>query len=121
MAKTTGKRSGKKATKAAAVREFLKNNPESSNVQVRAALNSNGIEITPNYVSVIKGQDRDRAERKRGGPKTRRARKAASTAGVGVHEIKLAASLIRSCGGAQEAKRALAAAEDVARAFETKI
>lgn len=101
-------------SKAQAVREYRRQNPEASNDQVVAALKTRGIDITPNYVSVVKSQDKKRQRKMAGAaaPPPRRA------GGVGVEQIKLAARLIRACGGAQEAKGAIEAAEEVARALQ---
>jgi hypothetical protein len=101
-------------SKAQAVREFRRQNPEASNDQVVAALKTRGIEITPNYVSVVKSQDKMRERKKAGAAATPPRR---PVGGVGVEQIKLAARLIRACGGAQEAKGAIEAAEEVARAL----
>ncbi len=113
----TAKRSGG-PNKAAAVRDYVNVNPRASNDQVVAALEGQGISVTPNYVSVVKSQDRARS--RTGGTKTKRGRTGANSAGVGLDEVKQAASLIRSCGGIEKAKAAIAAAEDVARALEAR-
>ena len=105
-----------KPNKAAAVRDYVRQHPEASNNEVVAGLKSQNITITPNYVSVIKRQDR--ARQTQSGTTTRRGRGATLGAGVGIDEIKLAANLIRVCGSLEGAKLALNTANEVARALD---
>jgi hypothetical protein len=51
-------------SKAQAVRDYRRQNPDASNDQVVAALKERGIQITPNNVSVDKSQDNTRARKK---------------------------------------------------------
>jgi len=104
-------------SKAEAVREHLRTNPGASNEEVVTALKKQGITITPNYVSVVKSQARER-ERKKQAAQTGSSGQVAAAAGIGLQQIKLAANLIRACGGVKEARMAIDAAEDVARALE---
>ena len=104
-------------SKAEAVREHLRNNPEASNDEVVTALKKQGITITPNYVSVVKSQARER-ERRKQVSQTGSSGQLAAAAGIGLQEIKMAANLIRAAGGVKEARMAIEAAEDIARALE---
>ena len=61
---------GAKASKAAAVREYLKANPQAKGKAVVAALKVKGITISPNYVSMIKSKDLAKSSRKPGVPES---------------------------------------------------
>lgn len=104
-------------SKAEAVREHLRANPSASNDEVVSALKKQGITITSNYVSVVKSQARER-ERRKQASETGSSGQLAAEAGLGLQQIKMAANLIRVCGGVKEARMAIDAAEDVARALE---
>ena len=108
MAMTATKRrrktTGKKQNKSAAIRAYLEAHEGAKPKEVVEALSANGLEITPNLVSMIKG--------KVGSKKTRgRAR----VGGNGVpSNIEHVVQFVRACGGMNEAKKVLLGAEQLA-------
>jgi hypothetical protein len=101
----------KTVNKSESVRDYLKANPGIANKDVSDTLTKQGIEVSPNYVSSIKGKmTANKGKRKR--------RQTAATAmsvktGVGIPEIKAAFALLKHCGSITLAKEALAAAVEI--------
>jgi hypothetical protein len=91
-------------SKAHAVRDYLKANPQAGNVEVARALAEKGIKVTAKYVSNIKHV-----------MKTRRqvVKKVVTEKGVGIPEIKAALALLKVSGTGEAARAALAAAEEI--------
>jgi RNase P/RNase MRP subunit POP5 len=92
------------ATKKRAVRDYLKAHPRAKRSQVVEALKEQGIDVSPNYVSLVKA-------------KRRRRRQVVATVvqqrDVGIAEIKAALACLKVCGSVRAAKEALAAADDI--------
>jgi hypothetical protein len=101
----------KEVNKSQAVREFMAANPAASPKEVSETLTKKGIEVSPNYVSNVKGKMTARKG------KRKRRQKAAEVAsvktGIGISEIKAAFALLKHCGGIAEAREALAAAVEI--------
>ncbi len=95
------KRSGSKSQ---AVRDFLKAHPDAANKEVAEVLAAKGIEVTPNFVAIIKARGTKRREV---------VKTVVSQRGIGIPEIKAALGLLKVCGGVAAAKEALAAAEEI--------
>ena len=97
--------------KSQSIRDYLKDHPGASNKEVADALTKQGIKLSPDYVSTVKGQ----MKAKKG--KRKRRRKAAEVisvkTGIGVAEIKAAFELLKHCGSIALAKEALAAAVEI--------
>jgi hypothetical protein len=100
-----------KVNKSKAVRDFMAANPAAAPKEVSETLTKQGIKVSPNYVSTVKGKS---AARK---GKRQRRHKAAEVAsvktGIGVPEIKAAFMLLKQCGGMKGVKEALAAAQEI--------
>jgi hypothetical protein len=107
-------------SKAQMIRDFIKSHPKMRNVDIVAALAEQGVKVTPNYVSITKSKGRGK---KRGRPGRRGRRGATARAmarsanGVGLDQMRDAARLIRSAGGIDGAREALAIAEHIAKAL----
>lgn len=109
MATTATKRrkktTGKKQNKSAAIRAYLEAHKGAKPKEVIEALSANGLNISPNLVSIIKG--------KMGSSKTTR-RTQGSGNGVAVSNIEHVVQFVRACGGMSEAKKVLSGAEQLA-------
>ncbi len=107
MEKTTAKkaktRSKPDVNKSQAVRDYLAAHPDARNSEVRAALAKKGIVITPNYVSVIKGQSKQ----------AKAPKKAQVKGGIGVSELKAAVALVKAAGSVEGATQALAIVKEI--------
>ncbi len=107
MAKTTATktktRSKRNANKSEAVRDYLAAHPDAANAEVRAALAKKGITITPNYVSVIKGQAKQAKSPK----------KAKGKGDIGVSELRAAMALVKQAGSVEGAAQALALVKEI--------
>ncbi len=113
MAKTTATktktRSKRNVNKSQAVRDYHAAHPNATNAEVRASMAKKGIDITPNYVSVIKGQTkRAKASKKAKAPK-----KAQVKGGIGVSELKAAMALVKAVGSVDGAAQALAIVKEI--------
>ncbi len=115
MAKAATKRGTKKSeNKSAAVRGYLKANPKAKNPEVIEALKALGVEVSPNYVSIIRSQQKKRS-RKTG---THGRKPAASSNGhLDVEQLRAAAVLIKACQGIEGARKAISVAEKIADAL----
>ena len=61
-----------KISKTQAVRDYLKDHPGAMNVEIAAALNKQGIKITPGHVATIKTKINKTARCQEGGEESRR-------------------------------------------------
>jgi hypothetical protein len=108
------------SSKAEKIRELATNDPSLRNVDIVATLKAQGIKVTPNYVSITRSKS-GLGKRKRRGGRRRKGRAGAagshSNNGVGLEQMREAARLIRSAGGIEGARRALAVAEQIANAL----
>ena len=103
MAKKATKPSKRSVNKSQAVRDYLAAHPNATNPEVQAALAKKGINITPNYVSIIKGQA------KRG----KAPKKAAVKGDIGVSELRAAMNLVKTAGSFENAAQALAIVKEI--------
>jgi hypothetical protein len=102
-----------KVNKSKAVREFMAANPAAAPKEVSEALTKQGIKVSPNYVSTVKGGMKARkGKRKR---RQQAAEVASVKTGIGVSEIKAAFELLKHCGSSAVAREALAAAVEIQR------
>ena len=108
MATTATKRrrktTDKKQNKSAAIRAYLKAHKGAKPKEVIEALSANGLTISPNLVSIIKG--------KMGSKKTTR-RAQGSRSGMKVANMEHVVQFVRACGGMNEAKKQLLSAEQL--------
>jgi hypothetical protein len=120
------RKAGRGVNKAEKIRELAKNDGSLRNVDIVAKLAAQGIKVTPNYVSITRtksgmGKKKRRGGRRRGGRGSGRGRGRAaamhSDNGVGLEQMREAARLIRSAGGIDGARQALAVAEQIAKAL----
>ncbi len=102
MAKVT-KTSKRSVNKSQAVRDFLAAHPDARNPEVQAALAKKGIDITPNYVSIIKGQAKQAKSPK----------KAEVKGDIGVSELRAAMALVKAAGSFEGAAQALAIVKEI--------
>ena len=100
-----------KVNKSKAVRDYMAANPKATPKEVSEALTKEGIEVSPSYVSTVKGN----MKAKKG--KRKRRHEAAEVAsvktGIGVADIKAAFMLLKHCGSLANAKEALASAAEI--------
>ena len=76
--------------------------PAATPKEVSAILTKQGIEVSPNYVSTVKGKmTAKKGKRKR---RQQAAEVVAVKTGIGVPEIKAAFGLLKHCGGVAQAK-----------------
>jgi hypothetical protein len=101
----------KKVNKSKAVRDFMAANPKALPKEVSETLAKQGVTVSPNYVSTVKGGMKARkGKRKR---RQQAAEVAAVQTGVSVANIKAAFGLLKHCGSIALAKEALAAAAEI--------
>ena len=106
----------RRVNKAAKIREYKEAHPNAMPKEIAAALGKQGIKVTSGAVSTTLSS----AKRKqRGGRKLKRGagRTAGDNGAVNAEAIKAAASLIKSTGSVEGAKKALSAVEAVAKAL----
>lgn len=109
---------GQQKSKAQMIRDYVKNHPTTRNVDIVAALADQGVKVTPNYVSITKNTKRGKKRGKKRGRRGAAARSMSQSAnGVGLDQMREAARLIRSAGGIDGARQALAVAEQIAKAL----
>ena len=100
-----------KVNKSKAVRDFMAANPAAAPKDVSETLTKQGIKVSPNYVSTVKGGMKARkGKRKR---RMQAAEVASVKTGIGISEIKAAFGLLKHCGSIALAKEALAAAAEI--------
>ncbi len=97
-----------KASKSEAIRQYLADHPDESAQTIAKTL-----KVKPALVYNVKSMMRSR---KNGSAK--RGRAAAASANGSVDQVIAAARLIKSCGGIEQARLALKAAEQVASALD---
>ena len=90
--------------KTQAVRDYLRAHKKAKNAEVVEALGKRGITITANYVGNIKATHNTRR---------RAVRNVVAKGGIGVPEIKLALTFIKSIGSVAAAKKALDVAQEI--------
>lgn len=100
----------KKVNKSEEVRNYLAANPAEGPSAVSEALKKRGIKVSPNFVSNIKLKLKTHGAPKRRG---RRPLAVSNSESNGYGTVYAAAAFIRSCGGIQQAKDALAVAAKV--------
>jgi hypothetical protein len=112
------RKAGRDVNKAEKIREYSEKNPQMRNVEIVTALAAQGVKVTPNYVSIIRSKagTGKRRRRRRAGRRGRAATMHTSN-GVGLDQMREAARLIRSAGGIEGARQALAVAEQIAKAL----
>jgi hypothetical protein len=116
MAKTATKRGAKKSeNKSAAVRGYLEANPSAKNPEVIEALKALGVDVSPNYVSIIRSQQKKRS--RKSGTRGRKPAAATSNGHLDVEQLRAAAVLIKACQGIDGARKAIAVAEKIADAL----
>jgi geranylgeranyl pyrophosphate synthase len=100
-----------KVNKSQAVRDYLKEHPDTANKDVAEALSKQGIKMAPDYVATVKGN----MKAKKGKRKRRQLAAEVSSVktGIGIPEIKAAFELLKHCGSIALAKEALAAAVEI--------
>ncbi len=107
MAKATApkaeKRSKREVNKSQAVRDYLAAHPDAKNPEVKEALAKKGIEITTNYVSIIKGQAKQ----------AKAPKKAEVKGNIGVPELRAAMALVKAAGSFEGAAQALAIVKEI--------
>ncbi|MCC6127526.1 MAG: hypothetical protein IT426_21425 [Pirellulales bacterium] len=97
--------------KTQAVRDFIGANSNATPKEVSDGLAKKGIEVSPNYVSSIKGKmTANKGKRKR---RQKAATAMSAKTGVGIAEIKAAFVLLKHCGGIAAARQAIAAAAEI--------
>lgn len=120
MPKRGARKAGKTVTsKAGAIREFSKSNPDAKPKAIAEALNAKGYTMTAQYVSMILSNDR----RKAGKAKTRKStsvavasvgRRSSSNNGLSVDDLRVAKSFVNQVGGIAAAKEAVDALAELA-------
>jgi hypothetical protein len=105
-----------KINKTKAVRDYMAANRKATPKEVSEALEKEGIEVSPSYVSNIKAT----AKCKKGKRKRRRqaAEVASMQTGVSIDNIKAAFGLLKQCGGLAQAKEALASAAEIQKVMK---
>ena len=93
----------KGVNKTQAVRDYLRAHRNAKTRTVVEGLAAEGIAVTAQYVSKIKGTPGKRGRRAGAAPVT-------ATPSLGIPEVKAALALIKACGSPRAAKKALAAA-----------
>ena len=101
-----------KASKSEAIRQYLADNPDESAQAIAKALKVKPA-LVYNVKSMMKARKNGSARRGRG-----RGRVAAGAANGSAEQVVAAARLIKSCGGIEQARLALKAAEQVAAALD---
>ena len=110
------RKAGRGDSKAEKIRNYSEKNPDVRNVDIVKALAAQGVKVTPNYVSITRSKAGMGKRRRRGGKRSRAAAMHTSN-GVGLDQMREAARLIRSAGGIEGARQALAVAEQIAKAL----
>ena len=112
------RKAGRGDSKAEKIRKYSEKNPDVRNVDIVKALAAQGVKVTPNYVSITRSKAGmgKRRRRRRGGKRSRAAAMHTNN-GVGLDQMREAARLIRSAGGIEGARQALAVAEQIAKAL----
>ena len=105
--KRRSKPTAEKSNKSAAIRAYLEAHPGTKPKAVVEALSGQGLQISPNLVSIIK----TKMGTKR--PKHRGSAQGGSNL-VGTNRIQEVVAFVRVCGGMDQAKKALLNAEQLA-------
>lgn len=104
--------------KAQAVRDFLAANPEAKPAEVVAGLGAQGVEISTNYVSVVKSslKPKRRKQRRKARAKSSSApasRSSGDSSTVSLEALLKAKQLADALGGVEAARQAFAALEQL--------
>ena len=103
----------KKKSKSDSIREYLASNPDTPVAEI-----SKTLKVTPALVYRVKNADKPKNGSSRRNGTSRVKRAGAATNGKDYSTIIEAARLIQHCGGAESARAAIAAAEEVVAAVE---
>lgn len=117
-------KSKEEVNKSQAIRDALRANRDKTPLEIAEMLTAKGIEVNAQYVSTIKSNMRktSKAVRKvrrgirQAGRKNRL--NGASEFGSGLKVIKAAVELLKTAGGIEQAKAALATVEEIGKAMQ---
>jgi len=93
--------------KTQAVKDYLAANPGAGPKAVSDALNAQGIDVKPNYVSIIKFQSKKKRRGKAKAAAGPSAAPAASSEGLSIELLVKAKKVAESLGGVEEARKAM--------------
>ncbi len=95
------RRSQKGVSKSAAIRGYRENHPDSKPKEIAENLNQSGFKITPQYVSTILSNDKNKAPRGRG-------RRGRIGVGSSIDHLLAVKRLVNDVGGVEAAQQAIA-------------
>jgi len=102
-----------KPNKSAAIRSALEAHPEKTPVEISALLKTQGLKISPTYVSNVKHHMLHKGKKRR---KAQAVRKAVRHVGNGSYEgVGAALEFVKSAGGLAAAKAALDTLEEIGK------
>lgn len=114
MAKTKG--ANGKVNKSQTIRDFVRDNPKLSNIEISEALTKQGVKVSAAFVSVVKSKAKLGGKKRRGRRPGRKAQpQLQAAAGSDNNALRAAVQLVRAAGSIEGARAALATVDQVSR------
>jgi len=103
--------------KSKAIRDALAAHPDKTPMEIADVLASQGLKISPTYISNVKSMSKAARKARRAGKRMKRkGRSGVANGAIAVNPIVAALDFVRSAGGLEAAKQALGTVEEIGKA-----